>query len=64
LNQRIIGFQLDEEKHWVARLECGHNQHVRNNPPLVHRPWVLTENGRASMLGQSLNCLLCDERQT
>lgn len=61
MNRRITGFQLDEEKHWVARLACGHNQHVRHNPPLVSRPWVLSEEGRASMLGAALNCVLCDE---
>ncbi len=59
----IIGFHLDEENHWVAELDCGHNQHVRHDPPLTNRPWVLTENGRKSRLGLTLNCLLCDEAQ-
>lgn len=61
MNQKIIGFHLDEEDHWVADLACGHQQHVRHNPPFVSRPWVLTENGRQSRLGLTLNCLHCDE---
>lgn len=57
--KRIVGFRKDEEDHWVAVLECGHGQHVRHEPPLVVRPWVLTEEGRASRLGQSLGCVRC-----
>jgi len=33
MNQKIIGYHQDEEKHWAAELECGHNQHVRHQPP-------------------------------
>ncbi|MCP4389743.1 MAG: DUF3565 domain-containing protein, partial [Gammaproteobacteria bacterium] len=40
---------------------CGHNQHVRHNPPLVSRPWVVSESGRDSMLGYKLNCKKCDQ---
>ena len=29
MDKRIVGFHQDEEAHWVAELECGHNQHVR-----------------------------------
>src|SRR5262249_8363555 len=25
--------------HWVAELECGHNPHVRHDPPWECRPW-------------------------
>src|SRR5689334_1037053 len=46
---------------WVAELECGHNQHVRHDPPYVERPWVVTEHGRRSRLGHELNCVRCDE---
>lgn len=58
-DRRIVGFHRDEEGHWVAELECGHNQHVRHEPPLVSRPWVLTEAGRSSHLGTTLACRLC-----
>ena len=56
----IVGYHLDEEDHWVAELECGHNQHVRHDPPFVNRPWVATEAGRESMLGYRLDCRKCD----
>jgi hypothetical protein len=60
MEQPIAGFHLDEARHWVAELACGHFQHVRHNPPWVERPWVITEAGRTNMLGQRLNCKKCD----
>lgn len=60
MKQPITGFHLDAEKHWVAELACGHNQHVRHNPPWTERPWVVTDAGRAGALGQPLNCQKCD----
>lgn len=60
MEKRIIGFHQDEEQHWVAELECGHNQHVRHNPPWTTRPWVLTPESRSTMLGRVLNCKKCD----
>ena len=59
--QKIIGFHLDEEQHWVADLECGHGQHVRHTPPWQNRPWVMTEQGRKEKLGVKLNCKKCAE---
>lgn len=61
MKQPIVGYHLDEEELWVAQLACGHNQHLRNDPPLVNRPWVESEPGRASMLGFRLNCKKCDQ---
>lgn len=61
MNRKITGFHTDEERHWVAELECGHNQHVRHNPPWINRPWVTTAEGRAKALGAELNCRKCDE---
>jgi hypothetical protein len=55
----IVRFRQDEEQQWVAELECGHTQHVRHDPPLVERPWVLTPAGRAARLGQQLGCAKC-----
>lgn len=60
MQQPIIGYHLDDESHWVARLACGHNQHVRHDPPWINRPWVTTDAGRQSRLGQRLNCVKCD----
>jgi uncharacterized protein (DUF488 family) len=56
---RIVGYQQDEEKSWIAVLSCGHRQHVRHRPPFVERPWVLTEAGRATKLGEPVVCSEC-----
>lgn len=61
MKQNIVAYHKDEEGHWVADLVCGHSQHVRHNPPMVSRPWVLTEAGRDSMLGHELECKECDD---
>ena len=47
MRRSIIGFEKDEQNHWVARLDCGHGQHVRHDPPWTIREWVTTEQGRA-----------------
>lgn len=60
MKQKIVDFDQDEVGDWVAILACGHTQHVRHNPPLESRPWVLTEAGRRRFLGYELNCKLCD----
>ncbi|MCG2580064.1 MAG: DUF3565 domain-containing protein [Marinobacter sp.] len=61
MKQSIVGYHKDEECHWVAQLACGHNQHVRHDPPWVNRPWVVSEDGRESMIGCGLDCKKCDE---
>jgi tellurite resistance-related uncharacterized protein len=61
MERKIVGFGVDEVGDPVAELDCGHRQHVRHNPPLSERVWVLTENGRNSKLGQFLNCVRCDQ---
>lgn len=61
MQQSITGYHLDDEEQWVAELECGHNRHVRHNPPLVNRPWVTSASGRDSMLGNKLNCGKCEQ---
>mmetsp|Transcript_20269 Transcript_20269/g.29397 ORF Transcript_20269/g.29397 Transcript_20269/m.29397 type:complete len:137 (+) Transcript_20269:69-479(+) len=62
IKQPIVGYHKDEENHWVAELECGHFQHVRHNPPMTERPWVLTEEGRRSFLGYKLVCKKCFQK--
>ena len=57
--QSIVGYHLDDDGDWVAELACGHNQHVRHNPPWNNRPWTTSEAGRESMLGQQLGCRKC-----
>lgn len=60
MEQQIVGFHQDSEQHWVAELECGHDQHVRHDPPWINRPWVTTSEGRAGVLGRVLACRKCD----
>lgn len=60
MQQPIQDYCLDDEQHWVARLACGHNQHVRHQPPWVNRQWVTTASGREQMKGTLLNCKKCD----
>ena len=57
--RKIVDFRLDEVLDWVAELECGHEQHVRHNPPFIRAHWVTTPQGRLAHLGQELNCLVC-----
>jgi hypothetical protein len=60
MERQVTGFHQDEQGHWVAEVECGHNQHVRHDPPWESRPWVVTPEGRCSHLGMRLNCVKCD----
>ena len=60
MQQPITAYHQDEEGHWVAELGCGHNQHVRHDPPWINRPWVSSAEGRARMLGLMLDCRKCD----
>lgn len=60
----IVGYHQDEEKHWVAELSCGHQQHVRHRPPFIERPWVLTESGRAAKIGHPVKCAECMREAT
>jgi tellurite resistance-related uncharacterized protein len=63
MKRRIGGFAVDEAGDWVALLECGHRQHVRHQPPLAERPWVLTQEGRSGKLGTALDCVRCDDAE-
>jgi hypothetical protein len=59
--RKITGFDRDDVGDWRAKLECRHYQHVRHNPPLITREWILTDEGRDSRLGMELQCMKCDE---
>ena len=61
MKQAIVGFHQDDEGHWVARLACGHNQHVRHVPPWQMRPWTQSEEGRAEVMGELLDCRKCEQ---
>ncbi len=60
MKRQITGFFRDEQGNWIAELDCFHRQHARHKPPFVLRPWVETEAGRNSQLGEMLNCVRCD----
>lgn len=60
----ITGFYEDVEGHFVAMLECGHEQHVRHKPPFIERPWVTSEEGRRGQIGTLIECRKCDEELT
>ena len=60
VKQPITGYHIDDEGHWVAQLACGHNQHVRHDPPWIVREWVTTPSGRDEMLGHRLVCKKCE----
>ena len=57
--RKIVGYHLDELSDWVAELECGHQQHVRHNPPWNTRFWVASPEGRLEHIGQYLLCAGC-----
>ena len=61
MKQPIVRYHTDDEGHWVAQLTCGHNQHVRHDPPWMIREWVVTESGRQKMVGYLLDCVKCEE---
>lgn len=61
MRRAIVGYHQDEEQHWVAELDCGHYQHVRHDPPWFNRPWVIERQGRDARLGQTLECVKCDQ---
>jgi hypothetical protein len=58
-HSKITGFHQDDDGHWVAELDCGHNRHVRHLPPFQEREWVVTKFGRDSKLGVEISCGLC-----
>jgi hypothetical protein len=60
MRRQIVRFREDTAGQWVADLECGHALHVLHEPPWQIRPWVLTPEGRAAMIGSSLDCVRCD----
>jgi Protein of unknown function (DUF3565) len=60
MERAITGFHQDELGDWVAELECGHQQHMRHQPPWQLRPWVMTPEGRASFIGTAIPCRKCE----
>ena len=63
MERAIVGFHCGEAEDWVAEFSCGHDQDVRHRPPIQNHEWVLDEEGRASHVGTSLDCPLCDRAE-
>ncbi len=63
MRRAMVDFVLDDEGDWIARLTCGHSQHVRHRPPFQERSWVLDAEGRRARLGTYLSCPLCDRAE-
>ena len=65
MQQPIIGYHKDEQGHWVAQLACGHNQHVRHDPPMMVRDWVTTHSTakNATNTLRSMNAHNCAEER-
>lgn len=63
MKQKIIGFGNDDIGDWRAALECRHFQHLRHDPPLTVRPWILDETERLKRIGIELECKKCEERK-
>lgn len=61
MQRKITGYHKDEKNDWVAELDCHHGQHVRHKPPFFNRPWVVSVEGRESKLGDTLDCVKCDQ---
>jgi hypothetical protein len=57
--RKIVGFHMDANRDWVAELDCGHQKHVRNDPPYTEHHWVTTAQGRLDHMGQELTCSAC-----
>jgi Protein of unknown function (DUF3565) len=59
MHHAIIGYFKDATDHWVAKLDCGHNQQLQHNPPVSNNPWVVTQMGRDDKIGVILLCSKC-----
>ncbi len=47
----------------IVRLECGHDRHVRERPPLSSHPWVLDDAACEARVGATIECLRCARRE-
>jgi hypothetical protein len=62
LPRKIIGYHRNEQSDWIADLDCGHQKHVRHDPPWTEPHWVTTAEGRQAHMGDELSCLACHIR--
>ena len=64
IKQEIISFHQDKIGDWVTVLKCGHQRHVRHDPPWTDHPWVMTPAGRQSFIGVAIECKQCSEENS
>lgn len=62
MRRQIASYRQDPEDNdaWVAVLDCHHGRHLRHEPPLRDRAWVLDPAERQARLGAEVDCLKCD----
>ena len=62
MRRHIASYRQDPEDNdaWVAVLDCHHGRHLRHEPPLRDRAWVLDPAERQARLGTEVDCLKCD----
>jgi tellurite resistance-related uncharacterized protein len=63
VERTITGYHQDDVGDWVGELSCGHQQHLRHQPPFQVRSWVLEPLGRARHLGTAIDCPLCERME-
>jgi hypothetical protein len=59
MHQAITGYLQDDAGHWVAKLDCGHHEQMRHDPPTANNAWVLTHKGRNDKVGVVMICKKC-----
>lgn len=59
MKRKIVYFYKDENNEWTAKLECGHSQHMRHNPPFKKREWITSKKDREKYIGHKVNCKKC-----
>ncbi len=62
MQRAMVSYRRDPEDNdaWVAVLDCWHGRHLRHEPPLRERSWVLDPAERTARLGTLVDCLKCD----
>jgi hypothetical protein len=59
MHHAISDYFQGKAGHWVAKLDCGHEQELIHNPPVANNAWVLTQTGRDDKIGVLLVCKKC-----
>lgn len=63
MERTILGFEQDDEGEWKLLLDCGHQRHLRHDPPRETRPELFEVASREAAVGGKIPCGLCAQRQ-